>query len=109
MFVLLLLRASVLVSATTVVSLLALPGRYSVGTVSLETIDNSRLDPYAPTPQHRRLMVSAFYPTTDHHHLLAQYLPAALAAVADQVLGFPEGFLEQIQTQSPRGCTRRGT
>ena len=97
--VLLLLRAC-LVSATTAVPLPALPGPYAVGTISLEAIDTKRLDPYAPTPQPRRLMISAFYPTTDNHHPFAPYLPTALAAAADQYLGFPPGFLEQIQTRS---------
>jgi hypothetical protein len=45
-------------------------------------------------------MISLFYPTHDTHHPLVPYLPANLAAAADQFLGFPAGFLEQIQTRS---------
>lgn len=82
------------------VSLQALPGPYSVGTISLELIDHSRIDPYAPTPQPRALMVSLFYPTTDIHPPFAPYLPTALATVADQYLSLPAGFLESLQTQA---------
>jgi dienelactone hydrolase len=78
----------------------ALPGPCSVGTISLELIDHSRLDPYAPTPQPRALMVSLFYPTSDTHHQFAPYLPTKLAAVADEYLSLPAGFIENIQPQA---------
>jgi dienelactone hydrolase len=78
----------------------ALPGSYSVGTVSMEMIDHSRQDPYAPTPQPRAIMVSLFYPTTDTKGPFAPYLPAELAAVADQTLQLPPGFIENIQPQA---------
>ncbi len=82
------------------ISLQALPGPYPVGTISLELIDHSRIDPYAPTPQPRALMVSLFYPTTDIHPQFAPYLPTALAAVSDKYLSLPAGFLESLQTQA---------
>jgi hypothetical protein len=78
----------------------ALPGSYSVGTVSMEMIDHSRQDLYAPTPQPRAIMVSLFYPTTDTKGPFAPYLPAELAAVADQTLQLPPGFIENIQPQA---------
>jgi dienelactone hydrolase len=85
---------------STKLSLPALPGPYSVGTISLELIDHSRLDPYAPTPQPRAFMTSLFYPTTDIHHPLAAYLPVKLAAVADIYLSLPAGFIENLQPQA---------
>jgi hypothetical protein len=94
------LSAAVNGRSPTKVSLQALPGSYSVGTISLELIDHSRIDPYAPTPQPRALMVSLFYPTTDIHPPFAPYLPTELAAVADQYLSLPAGFSESIQTQA---------
>ena len=63
-------------------------------------IDHSRMDPYASTPQPRAIMVSLFYPTTDTHKPFAPYLPAKLAAIADQYLGLPAGFIESIQPQA---------
>jgi pimeloyl-ACP methyl ester carboxylesterase len=82
----------------------ALPGSYSVGTISLEVIDHSRQDPYASTPQPRALMVSLFYPTTDTRRPFAPYLPAELAAVADAYLQLPPGFIENIQPQAHLGA-----
>ncbi|CZR63214.1 uncharacterized protein PAC_13111 [Phialocephala subalpina] len=81
-------------------SLQVLTRPYSVGTISLEAINSSRLDPCAPTPQPRALMISLFYPTTDTKHPLAPYLPSNLASFADRSFSFPPGFLEQLQTQS---------
>ena len=63
-------------------------------------IEHSRTDPYASTPQPRAIMVSLFYPTTDTHKPFAPYLPAKLAAIADQYLGLPAGFIESIQPQA---------
>ncbi|MFO7585525.1 MAG: hypothetical protein R6W69_12405, partial [Anaerolineales bacterium] len=37
-------------------------GPLTVGTVSFELVDESRSDPYAPTPSLRRLMIQAWYP-----------------------------------------------
>jgi pimeloyl-ACP methyl ester carboxylesterase len=94
------LAISTAVNGRAKVPLPALPGSYSVGTISLEMIDQSRIDPYAPTPQPRAIMVSFFYPTSDIHHPFAPYLPAELAAIADQYLKLPAGFIENIQPQA---------
>lgn len=94
------LCASAAVSGRSKLPLPAPLGSYSVGTTSLEMIDHSRMDPYASTPQPRAIMVSLFYPTTDTHKPFAPYLPAKLAAIADQYLGLPAGFIESIQPQA---------
>lgn len=93
---------AVTVSALATRSMISLPtlsGPLSVGTISFEVIDSSRLDPYAPAPQSRALMISLFYPTTDTKHLISPYLPTNLASFADQSFGFPPSFLEQIKTR----------
>ena len=78
----------------------ALPGPLSVGTISLEMIDTSRQEPYVTTPQHRAIMVSLFYPTSDTNRTHATYLPPDVAKIADEAFHFPSGFLESIQPQS---------
>src|SRR5882724_10206368 len=85
---------------STKLSLPALPGPYSVGTISLDLVDHSRIDPYAPTPQPRAIVVSLFYPTTDLHHPFASYLPPDLEPIADQYLSLPAGFIENLQTHA---------
>ena len=40
-------------------------GRYPVGTVSLELIDDSRIGPFASTHRPRDIMISVFYPTSE--------------------------------------------
>jgi predicted dienelactone hydrolase len=58
---------SLIIATTGVVSLQlpGLTGRFSVGTVILELVDTSRIDPFAPSRQPRDLMVSVFYPTSE--------------------------------------------
>jgi predicted dienelactone hydrolase len=66
--------------------LLALPaptGPFRVGTTSLHLIDNSRVDPLAPTPRARELMVRLWYPAAASHDArhqpIAPYLPAGVS------------------------------
>ncbi|KAH8882076.1 hypothetical protein GQ53DRAFT_588173, partial [Thozetella sp. PMI_491] len=80
-------------------------GPLPVGTVALELVDHSRLDPLAPSPQPRTLMASLFYPTTQKAidsgiYTLASYMPSLAAAALDEFLGAPAGTAESIVTQS---------
>src|SRR5262245_39329443 len=64
------------------VPLLALPaptGPYRVGTTFLHLIDNARLDPLAPTPRQREIMVQLWYPAIVSHQPIAPYLPAGVS------------------------------
>ncbi|KIW14327.1 hypothetical protein PV08_07109 [Exophiala spinifera] len=77
-------------------------GPYGVGTATAELINTKLLDPYAPTKQDRRLMVSAFYPVAeiaDCQHTNISYMPAGTAAVYDQeygAAGLPNGTFEAL-------------
>ncbi|KAK8115261.1 hypothetical protein PG999_007330 [Apiospora kogelbergensis] len=69
-----------------------LAGQYPVGTVSFELNDESRIDPLAPTPQPRALMVSIFYPTSKFavhsgNYPLSRYMSSQTAAALPQYLG----------------------
>lgn len=77
------------------------PGPYKVGTHSLEAIDSSRPDPYAPTPQNRRLMLSFFYPTSDDDHPFAAYYSSSnIAADCDKYDHLPYGTTARYQPQA---------
>ncbi|KAE9362559.1 hypothetical protein N431DRAFT_358559 [Stipitochalara longipes BDJ] len=82
-----------------------LTGRYPVGTVSLELIDYSRIDPFSPSRQPRDIMVSVFYPTstsavTSGNYSFAPYFSSSKTAAAfSSYLGNSTEILE-IVTQS---------
>jgi hypothetical protein len=70
--------------ATTTAVPLTIPvptGPHPVGTTSLHLIDQSRPDPFAPTPRSRELMVRLWYPAAPSHRPPAPYLPAPVSAV----------------------------
>ncbi|KAF7505141.1 hypothetical protein GJ744_001207 [Endocarpon pusillum] len=77
-------------------------GRYGVDSSVVELIDTARLDPYAPTPQPRRLMLSVFYPSgskEDCQQYLSSYMPATTAALHDTLFssfGIPNGTFETL-------------
>src|SRR5881394_1325201 len=74
------------------------PGPYKVGTISLEATDTCRIDPYAFTPQLRRLMFTFFYPTTDDQHPFAPYFSSSrLATNCDEVDHLPYGTTARNQ------------
>ena len=72
--------------------LLALPaptGPFRVGTSSLHLIDNSRLDPLAPAPRPRELMVQLWYPADVHlsrNQPIAPYMPDGVSRDATEFL-----------------------
>lgn len=61
-------------------------GKHGVATSVMELVDTSRNDPHAPKQEHRRIMVSAYYPATSLKNcqpLTVPYMPPATAAVHD--------------------------
>ena len=59
-------------------------GAFEVGLGIMELIDKSRLQPFAPTVQQRKFMVSMFYPVSSHKSTtLVNYMPPATAAFED--------------------------
>lgn len=59
-------------------------GTFEVGLGTMELIDKSRLQPFAPAVQQRRFMVSMFYPVKSHKSTtLVNYMPPATAAFED--------------------------
>jgi dienelactone hydrolase len=93
------------------VQLPSLAGRYPVGTVSLELIDHSRLDPLAPSPQPRDLMASIYYPTSESavkssNYTFAAYITPTTAAALSMNIGTSPEILS-VTTQSYLGAPIR--
>ncbi|KAI5235457.1 hypothetical protein E4T42_09706 [Aureobasidium subglaciale] len=95
LFTLLLAINSAVTIASSSPSQVVLPkptGRYLVGqTASVELIDYSRVQPFAPGLEPIRLEISLFYPVTDQRHHKADfdavaYFPAAVAQFEDAAL-----------------------
>ena len=91
-------------------------GAYEVGMGTMELIDKSRLQLFAPTVQQRHFMVSSFYPVNSHTSITpVSYMPPATAAFEDGSelsttgsvgLISPNGTFEklalQVASQSPQ-------
>ena len=100
-------------SASAVTVIPAANGTYGVGTTAIALTDNSRLDPFALTPENRSVVISVFYPvekTNECDWKLVPYLPEGTAAFLDQEYapyGVPKGAFESFrlklcsQTSSP--------
>ena len=59
-------------------------GAYEVGLGTMELIDKSRLQLFAPTVQQRHFMVSSFYPVNSHTSITpVNYMPPETAAFED--------------------------
>ena len=59
-------------------------GAFEVGLGTMELIDKSRLQPFAPTVQQRKFMVSMFYPVHSHKSTTpVNYMPPATATFED--------------------------
>ena len=100
---------SPLVSAAVGAEQVLLPkpnGDFQVGMGVVELIDVSRLQPFAPTVQHPKLMVSLFYPVESHNPTTpVKYMPDGTAAFEDgseqSVYGLasPNGTFEKLALQ----------
>lgn len=79
-------------------------GLYNTTLTTAMLIDHSRLDPFAPTPQPRALMVSVFNPVSPCHCSLSfpPYMVPTTAAFEDIQLaqyGLPDGSFESLNLQ----------
>lgn len=97
-----LISLSLALAAEIIIPPLSGNGTYGVGLSIMALTDTSRQDPFAPTPQPRQVVVSAFFPTAmardcDWH--LVPYMSNATAAVVTQQSQpyIPNGTLESIR------------
>jgi dienelactone hydrolase len=78
-------------------------GEYGVKSTTMELVDISRNDTYAPTPEHRRVMVSAYFPATSLKKcqpVVLPYMTPATAAAYDQLyapLNIPNGTFGSLE------------
>ncbi|CAD0111452.1 unnamed protein product [Aureobasidium uvarum] len=96
----LLLTSAALATAITVQPPL---GQYGVATTTMGLVDTSRNDTYALKPEHRRIMVSAYYPATSAKKcqpVMVPYMTPATAIVYDEMyapLGIPNGTFASFE------------
>ncbi|KEF57371.1 uncharacterized protein A1O9_05288 [Exophiala aquamarina CBS 119918] len=78
------------------------PGPYGVALQTAELVNTGMTDPFAPSKENRRIVVSAFYPTSksrDCRQSQTPYMPPATAYVYDQLygsVGLPNGTFETL-------------
>lgn len=78
-------------------------GEYGVASSAMELVDTSRNDTYASVPEHRRVMISAYYPATSLKKcqpLIVPYMTPATAAAYDEMyapLGIPNGTFASFE------------
>jgi dienelactone hydrolase len=91
-------------------------GEYGVATTALELVDTSRNDTYAPEPENRRIMVSAYFPATSLRKcqpVVLPYMTPATAVAYDQLyapLNIPNGTFGSLELSTcafPRKDRRR--
>ena len=81
------------------------PGPYGVDINVAAYTDTSRLDPFAPKPEHRRIVISAFRPVAaakDCKYVNVPAYPTATAEIFDAEVAFagvPNGSLEKVEMQ----------
>ncbi|KAI5236738.1 alpha/beta-hydrolase [Aureobasidium subglaciale] len=72
-------------------------GKYGVASTAMELVDTSRNDTYPPKPEHRRVMVSAYYPASSLktcRPVKVPYMTPATAMAYDEIyaaFGIPNG------------------
>ena len=98
-----------LIPAAAITSQLLLPKRnaaFQVGLGTMELIDKSKIQPFAPTVQPRKLMVSLFYPVSSREKTSpVNYMPPGTAAFEDgwetsqYALASPNGTFEKLALQ----------
>ena len=90
-----------LASAKQGVKLLPKPsGPFPVAINTMELIDTSRLDPFAPTKTLRRIMISAVYPVKHNSPTCRYpYMPPLTAGIEDTEYSFPAGTYESLVLQ----------
>lgn len=94
------MKLSLLVFSATLTSAIVIQpplGKYGVASTAMELVDTSRNDTYAPKPEPRRVMVSAYYPANlfkNCQPVMLPYMPPATAVIYDEFyapLGIPNG------------------
>lgn len=65
--------------------------RFRIGTTSLHLVDHGRVDPLAPTPRPRELIMRLWYPAGAGPRRSAAYLPDGVAAVYASILEAASG------------------
>lgn len=98
---------ALLVSLQTLVQSTLLPkpgGKYKIGTKTMDFEDVDRLDPFAPKPETRRIMTSAFFPVAVDEDCFpmhnVQYMPGNTAKEEDRIftkLGVPGKSFEKLE------------
>ncbi|MCJ1454638.1 hypothetical protein MMC28_004991 [Mycoblastus sanguinarius] len=78
-------------------------GSYDTRITTAKLVDETRNDPFAPSPTPRAIMVSVFFPVKDRQECgplqTVDYMPPATAQFEDQMLsayGLPNGTLERF-------------
>lgn len=83
-------------------------GKNDVGTIELELVDHSRINPFAgnsSSPGPRSFMIQLFYPAKNaHKYPLAPYMGPGTATFYDLGFGIPNGTMSLIQTNSHAGA-----
>ncbi|OCL14414.1 PAF acetylhydrolase family protein [Glonium stellatum] len=79
-------------------------GPYSVSLNTMKLVDTSRIDPFAPTPTNRAVMISLFYPVEKEScrtTCAVDYMPPATAAFEDSHFAgaLPNGTFEAFKLQ----------
>lgn len=81
-------------------------GAFQVGLGTMELIDESKIQPFAPTAQPSKLMISLFYPVRSKKTSPVNYMPPETAAFEDVLesspmyaLASPNGTFEKLALQ----------
>lgn len=90
-------------------------GQYGVALKTVELVNTGMVDPYAPSKENRRTVLSAFYPTSmkrDCQQIQSPYMPPATAEVYDQLyssIGLPNGTFGSLELTmcSPKTTPQR--
>ncbi|KAF4210833.1 hypothetical protein CNMCM5878_003774 [Aspergillus fumigatiaffinis] len=86
-------------------------GPYNTSIATTQLIDHHRLDPYAPTPQPRTLMISLFHPVPPAACCpsLTPYMDPITATFEDEQYahaGIPAGAFGSLNLQTCKPCTK---
>ena len=91
------------------VSFPAAVGSFNTSIATTQLVDYHRLDPYAPTPQPRTLMISLFHPVPPAAccHSLTSYMDPTTATFEDEEyapVGVPAGAFGSLTLQTCKPC-----
>lgn len=83
-------------------------GNYSTSIVTAELVDHHRLDPYAPTPKPRALMISIFWPVPSALCILHKipYMDAVTAAFEDSEYAVDGVLPDTLESLTLEDCQK---